>query len=500
MFPPELKRWILNRGLHLYVRRSFLAVTRLLQGRRAPAADATGTVALEDRAELALRHDLATLYSARGQTEEALEQWCLAEPLDEPAIDSFACQAAQRAPTLTASDILALQTRWATRHAPHPTVAPQAIAANNAPGTPIRVGYHCVWWDSATARHQLLNFIRHHDRAKVSPFCYSPIPVPQDIAKHFEAVRVTGQLSDPEFAARARADHLDIMIETTGFSPEHRYAAMALRCAPVQISYLNHHATTAVPNLDYVIGDDILSAGPDRAQFTEAIYPLPGCFFCFDLREEINTFASEPPCLGSGYVTFGCFGSASKLSLALIEIWSEILRAVPDSRLFLRSRDLTPADNQRLIERRFGRFGIGPERLRLMGGTDHATILKNYAEIDISLDTWPYCGGNTIAESFWQGVPVVTLLGDRFSARYGASLVRAHGCPELIGDSTQRYVEIAIALARAPERIAQYRRRLRDATSQSGFNDSAGFAHKMEDAYADMLRHLDLYAPDSETK
>jgi glycosyltransferase involved in cell wall biosynthesis len=489
MFPPQLKSWILDNGFHRLIRAPFLFVAKLLQGTSA-SRGATDQAGAEMQAELATRHDLAMIYASRGQIEEALDQWRRAEPLNDATIDSLACQAAQRAPSLTAAQIEEMQKRWAERHAPHPIVALPALGGNVATDAPLRVAYHCAWWDSTTARHQLLNFIARHDRSKVQPFCYSPIPVPHDIAQHFDTVRITGRLSDEEFVRQARSDRLDVFVETTGFSPDHRYAAMARRCAPVQISYLNHHATTGVPNVDYVLADAFLAAGEDRSYFTERIYPLPGCFFCFDLRDERLPYATEPPCKAKGFVTFGCFGSASKFTLPLIALWSAVLQAVPAALLFLRSRELTPADSRRFLLRRFARFGITADRLRIMGGTDHATILQNYAEIDISLDTWPYCGGNTIVESFWQGVPVITLAGDRFSARYGASLVRAHGCPELVAESKDGYVRIAADLAHNPDRLADYRSRMRDLTSRSGFNDSVRFARDVEKAYLHMTNRL----------
>jgi predicted O-linked N-acetylglucosamine transferase (SPINDLY family) len=133
--------------------------------------------------------------------------------------------------------------------------------------------------------------------------------------------------------------------------------------------------------------------------------------------------------------------------------------------------------------RRFAREGIPAERVTLLPGTDHHGLLATYAEVDISLDTWPYCGGNTIAESFWQGVPVVTLLGDRFSARYGASLLHAHGCDDFIASSAEDYIAIAAALAADADKLSALRTGLRKRAAAFGFNDSAAFARKLEDAY-----------------
>jgi predicted O-linked N-acetylglucosamine transferase (SPINDLY family) len=138
------------------------------------------------------------------------------------------------------------------------------------------------------------------------------------------------------------------------------------------------------------------------------------------------------------------------------------------------------------MQERFERFGIPPERLRILGGTDRNGILKSYDEVDISLDTWPYSGGNSIAEPICQGVPVVTLKGDRFSGRYGASLVAAAGCPELVASSADEYVDIAVELARSPERLDHYRRNLRRMAKENGLSDARAFARKLEAAYIDM--------------
>jgi predicted O-linked N-acetylglucosamine transferase (SPINDLY family) len=127
-----------------------------------------------------------------------------------------------------------------------------------------------------------------------------------------------------------------------------------------------------------------------------------------------------------------------------------------------------------------------PERITLDGGTGRDELVRSYDRVDISLDTWPYCGGNTIAESLWQGVPVVTLKGTRFVSRYGASLLMAAGCPELVGETADEYVEIAVALARSPERLDYYRGNLRSMAREHGLSDAGAFAHKLDEAYVSM--------------
>jgi protein O-GlcNAc transferase len=84
-------------------------------------------------------------------------------------------------------------------------------------------------------------------------------------------------------------------------------------------------------------------------------------------------------------------------------------------------------------------------------------------------------------------VPVVALTGDRFGSRYGASLLAAAGCADLLAESPEQYIAIAKRLASDPVRLADLRQHLRDMSIEHGLGDSVGFARRLENAYVDML-------------
>jgi predicted O-linked N-acetylglucosamine transferase (SPINDLY family) len=86
------------------------------------------------------------------------------------------------------------------------------------------------------------------------------------------------------------------------------------------------------------------------------------------------------------------------------------------------------------------------------------------------------------------GVPVVTLRGDRHAGRVGASLLSQIGLPDLIADSIEEYVEIALALAGDPGRLTDLRRSLRPRLAESPLCDGHAFARKIEVAYRAMWR------------
>jgi len=430
--------------------------------------------------------DLGKIYESRGLIDEAVEMWN--HDLRDQDRHSMALQAMLKSSNISSSHLYFEQRKWVARYAKVPFSVRDHSFEPFTEGRVIRVGYACSFWNSDTIMNQLVPIIRRHDRSKVSVFAYSKHEVPDSIRSSVDEFRVVGDLNDAQFVARVRLDNVDVFVECTGYSPGNRFTAMASRCAPVQISYLNHTGTSGVPNVDYILADHISLREEEDLYYTEKVYRLPGCFFCFNFEETPHPDPRPAPHLNNKYITFGCFGSGGKINDTLISWWCEILRSVPDSRIFIRNNELNPPDNRAFMEARFKSRGIAPQRLIIMEGTDRDGIVDSYGEVDISLDTWPYSGGNTIAESLWQGVPVVTYRGQRFSSAYGSSLLSASGCADLIAESPEEYIEKAVQLARDSKKIVWYRANLRRLTREYGFNDPAAFARKLEDAYLDMMR------------
>lgn len=86
------------------------------------------------------------------------------------------------------------------------------------------------------------------------------------------------------------------------------------------------------------------------------------------------------------------------------------------------------------------------------------------------------------------GVPVVSLRGDRHSARVGASLLTAAGFPGWISDSAENYVDIARSLAQDSEGLKKIRASLRERVAQSGLCAGERYTRHVESAYVEMLR------------
>ena len=430
----------------------------------------------------------ANYYERRGQIEQAISEWEVAERLNDEAVDSKACQALLKSVNATDEKRLKAQLKWAQKHAVRPDDHDSVDFEPYRTDKRITLGYICAWWDSATIRGQAIPFISRHDRSRFRIIGYSLNRCGRAITEHFDDFRVIRRLSHEDFVKLVRADKVNALVEFTGFSPHHRYAAMGARCAPVQISYLNHAGTSGVSNIDYVIADEV-AAPPDLDRFyTETILRLPGTFFNFNYDWDEFPDAGPPPCLRTGVTTFGCFGSQSKINDAQIYMWAKLLLSTEQTRLFLRNQTLHDAADRSFLVRRFAQWGVDPARLRLEPGGDRYSILKDYAKVDISLDTWPYNGGNTIAESLWQGVPVLTLLGNTFPSRYGASLLKGSGCGDLIASDIDELIAIAARLSADRPRLIRLRQELRQMMKDFGFADSERFCRTWETALAGLVR------------
>jgi glycosyltransferase involved in cell wall biosynthesis len=480
--------WNAAFGIGSWLKRKVLMLT-LPQSDHHPAAPPREEMLADLYAAAAAR------YEARGQIDIALEMWERAAPLRSADIDSLSCQALLRLPNATDGIIASFQSGWVQRHVGQP--APVTITTPNVPEVTrrIRVGYHCSFMHGDTIRFMMRDVIRAHDRTRFEIYGYSPHSLPSDIESSFDVVRNTAidgssAISDDQFVALVRSDEIDVLVELTGFSMGNRFVAMSRRCAPAQVSFLNHTGSSHVPNVDYIFSDEIGTPQSDDAQYSEQIERLPRCFFCFDYRNSESPPIVEPPVLARGYPTFGCFGYGGKLNKQLIALWARLLRRVPDAKLHLQNPQFANQNCRQFIVTQFRNLGIESQRLILARGAVRKDLLEVYNHIDISLDTWPYCGGNTIAESLWMGVPVVTLKGDRFSSRYGASLLAAAGCQDLVSKTPEQYIEIIAQLAGDLPRLRFLRQNLRQMSLDHGLGDSQRFALDLEHAYVEMLRRV----------
>ena len=133
--------------------------------------------------------------------------------------------------------------------------------------------------------------------------------------------------------------------------------------------------------------------------------------------------------------------------------------------------------------------GIAPERVTILGRSpNRAAHLQHYRDIDIALDPFPYTGTTTTLESFWQGVPVISLRGNRHAARVSADISANLGRDELVGDDEESYIGAARQLAANRARLASLRASMRSIMSGSCIMAAGAFTRNLESAYRSMWK------------
>jgi len=292
-------------------------------------------------------------------------------------------------------------------------------------------------------------------------------------------------LSDEALARLIREDAIDILIDLSGHTGSSRLPMFAWKPAPVQAAWLGYYATTGLPAIDYVFADPWAVSEAGEAQFTERVWRLPEVFSCFT-APDVAVDVSPLPALENGYVTFGSFNNLSKMNDAVLDAWARILQAVPDSRLYLKTRQLGVDSVREKIVKRFAGQGIQRERLILEGNSPRAELLAKYRLLDIALDTFPYTGCTTTAEALWMGVPVLSLMGERFLARQSASLLHNAGLADWIATDADDYRARALSHTADLPALAALRSALRQATLASPIFDARRFAGHFEQALRGM--------------
>lgn len=261
-------------------------------------------------------------------------------------------------------------------------------------------------------------------------------------------------------ATQVEVDRIDILIDLAGHTAGGALRAFARRMAPVQASYLGYPGSTGVPNIDWLIGDPVVTPPGADDLCSESVMRLPNTVFCFS--PEANYSLPDFDAYKDRPLTFGSFNNVAKLTPRTIRLWASVLHEVPASCLLLRAPSFKDAGAVTRLRLLFGDHGICANRLFFKGPIGLDVMMKSYSEIDIALDPLPYGGGTTSLQALWMGVPVLTMEGGNFVSRMGASFMIAAGLTDWVARDDADYVAKAAAVAQDRLALLELKRGLRD--------------------------------------
>ena len=439
-----------------------------------------------------LRFNLASALRLQGQVEESIaiyRQALTMDPADARGHSSLLltlhCSTA-----ITPAELFEEHRAWAFRHADKLGWGVSTRKKERELDRPLRIGYVSPDF----REHAVASFIEPAlalDPAQFEVFCYAEEFRADDVTGRLKALvptdnwRNTAQLSDDEMWLQVLADRIDVLVDLAGHTADNRLLVFARRPSPVQATYLGYPNTTGMAAMKWRITDALADPpGVADSLHTERLMRLGSCAWCYRPPED-----SPEPTRAAGPITFASFNALAKVSETAIALWSQILMAVPTSKLLLKSaafEDVAVCDRYRTV---FARHGVAPERIDLVLPTPSIPEhLAMYARVDIALDTMPYNGTTTTCEALWMGVPVVTLAGESHVSRVGTSLLTNAGLADLVAKTGEEYVRIAIHLAADEPRRRAMRLNLRDQLRNSSLMDAKRMSRNLAEAYRAMWR------------
>src|SRR5262249_12786966 len=155
-----------------------------------------------------------------------------------------------------------------------------------------------------------------------------------------------------------------------------RLSIFARKPAPVQVTAWGHATGSGLPTMDYLFGDPVMAPPEARPLFAEQIHDLPCTIIIEPPPAALRTL--EAPVMSNGYVTYGAFARANRLSNAVIDVWARILHADATARLLIKDYLLGDAAIQARLLDNFAARGIGADRIGLIGPTSRDEHLAAY--------------------------------------------------------------------------------------------------------------------------
>ncbi|HND52081.1 MAG TPA: tetratricopeptide repeat protein, partial [Pirellulaceae bacterium] len=344
------------------------------------------------------------------------------------------------------------------------------------PKRKLRLAYLGPDLDRRRTSDWLAAILPHHDRERFELWGYGLTPAGSAtetlIRPLFDRWRSARAWSDSRLEQQVREDEIDILIDVVGHNEGNRLPVVARRPAPVVGRWLGFPGTTGVKDLDFLIADGELITRYDESRFAEPVRRVTGSQFILPtwadgilargatLERGANlergtttgdvvlggaeTSRGEAASPAGGHtlpaaaflsavaaarsteqsLTLACFSPLAHITPPCVKLWARVLAAVPDARLWLSTPEFADGPLKTGFEQLLVGQGISSDRLRLSPDELAADDEPAWQAVDLLLDPVPYGDAWSAAAAIVRGIPVVTMIGERFATRKTASLLK----------------------------------------------------------------------------
>lgn len=363
--------------------------------------------------------------------------------------------------------------------------------SSNAAGR-LKIGYlsHCLGRHSVGWLARWL--FEHHDRdifqvnAYFVNYKYNVSDYLQEwYVEHVDNARKL-KTDCEEIAEQIYQDEIDILIDLDSITLDISCEVMALKPAPVQVTWLGWDAS-GIPAIDYFIADPYVVPEAAQDYYRETIWRLPQTYIAVDGFEVgVPTLRRDALDIPSDAVVYLSAQKGYKRHPGTIGLQMRIIKEVPNSYFLIKGFADQESVKSFFIQMAEAE-GVDPSRLRFLPAVALESVHRaNLAIADVVLDTYPYNGATTTMETLWMCVPLVTRVGQQFSARNSYTMMVNAGITEGIAWTDEEYVEWGIRLGKDPVLRQEISWRLRQSRQTAPLWNAKQFTREMEKAYQQM--------------
>lgn len=349
----------------------------------------------------------------------------------------------------------------------------------------LRIGYVSYDIKNHPVAYVIPQVLELHDRTRFEVIGYSTGPddrseIRERLKRAFDSFVDISDLGITSSAERIRDDDIDVLIDLQGWTLGDRAGMFALRPARIQVGWLGYAGTVGSARLaDYLIGDSVVIPPEHEAYYAETVQRLPHCYLPMDATQEIGPAPSRREVgLPEDAFVYCSPNNCYKFNPVVFDAWCRLLLETPSSCLWLNRPFGQGAEN--LLREATSR-GVEPDRIIFSNyAKSRAEYLARLQLADLALDPSPYNSHSSGMDLLWAGVPMVSLLGDTFQGRVGASLLKSAGLPECIAGTWEEYIQLAIRLYSDSNEYLALRKRLADSKKSAPLFDMPKFTKDLE--------------------
>ena len=356
---------------------------------------------------------------------------------------------------------------------------------------PLKIGFVANCFREHAVTFQILgvlNYLYNEKEVKLYAYnnnCYSDL-FTEKLKKNFHFWRDIHTYTNQDALRLIREDNLDILIDLEGHSGGTRHELFINRAAPIQITWCGFLDSVGFPEMDYMIADPYVITKEKEKNYSEKIIYMPNVWSTLD-----TSLINLPPNkitdqINQKFILFGSPASPLKINNKVLLLWATILNKTQNTKIIFSNISYKDLDTKNSILSFLSNQQIDEKRIIFKIPASRDEFLKNLAEFDMVLDTFPYSGGTNNLESAWLEIPVLTMEGNNFLSRCGSSVNMNLGMEDWIAKNNDEYIEKAVLFSSNKKILSDYKKKLANEKSANKIFNNRLFAKDLLNIFKDL--------------